>query len=342
MKTLHKWTISLCIIICISIVTLVTIRSMMAHDKWNPITAPFGGDHAIDKVFIESTLPEVSCNIDGRTFTHVDRYYCDGVFIMDYWLDPDNVDQPIVEMSASLHGRGWLSTNFYGYINDEYKGNHNFSRPTKLGWWVAPILPVTNEVHDRPIVLSFEDNLKTVEGTYDWKAKGEIQLTPVYWKRKLGLNIGKAAQGLSLTGTWEKGDTQSYTPKPADDNNGFVEGSWDVKLKDDIANVSSTGAPCPGEASVTSNNWYFSKYDNTLEVTVSKSDLYGAQMSIYYEGISTNRDIITDYAGDNTSVTLKKSFDADDVGYHSVQIIIYYGENGEKTATDWHYIQVEW
>ena len=324
MKTLQKWTISLCIIICISIVTLVTIWSLMSHDKWNPI----GGAHAVDKAFIESTLPSVSCNIDGRTFTHVDRYYCDGVFIMDYWLDPDNFDHPVVEMSASIHGLGWISTNFYGYIDDEYKGNHNFSRPEEVGWWVAPIVPIVNEVHDSPVVLSFEDNIKTVEGTYDWKAKGEIQLTPVYWKRKIGLNIGKSAQGVSLTGTWEKGDTQSYTPKPADDNDGFVEGSWDVKLKDDIANVSSTGAPCPGEASVTLNQTALTVYDK-LKVTVTKSDISSAEMSI-------NGDVITGYPeSGNDYVTLEKSFDHDDAGYHEVEITIYYGENESTTSSEY-------
>ena len=50
---------------------------------------------------------------------------------------------------------------------------------------------------------------------------------------------------LTLTGTWEKGDTQSYTPLPEDDNDGFVAGSWEVKSKEEIENFSSTGAPCP-------------------------------------------------------------------------------------------------
>lgn len=92
--------------------------------------------------------------------------------------------------------------------------------------------------------------------------------------------------------------------------------------------------------SVSFNQTLFGRYDNELEVTVSKSDLYCAEMSIYYEGSSTNRDIIMDYAGDNTSVTLKKSFDKDDVGYHTVYIIIYYGENGEKSIEVWEYIFV--
>ena len=102
---------------------------MMAHDKWNLI----GGGHSVYSAFIESTKPEVSCNIDGRTLTHIDRYYCDGVFIMGYW-DGSGVDHPVVKMEASLHGAGWLSTNFYGYIDGKYKGNHNFSTPTKVGY----------------------------------------------------------------------------------------------------------------------------------------------------------------------------------------------------------------
>lgn len=166
----------------------------MAHDKWNPI----GGAHAVTNAFIESTKPEVSCNIDGRTFTHVKRYYCDGVLISDYWLDPDLVDHPVVEMKASLHGRGWISTNFYGYIDGEYKGNHNFSTPEKLGWWFAALVPTTHSKHDKEVVFSFEDNLKTDEGIYKWKAKGEIQLTPVFWKRKFGLHVGSSSQGASL------------------------------------------------------------------------------------------------------------------------------------------------
>ncbi|MYB63405.1 hypothetical protein F4X73_01830 [Candidatus Poribacteria bacterium] len=85
--------------------------------------------------------------------------------------------------------------------------------------------------------------------------------------------------------------------------------------------------------SVSLNNWSFTTYD-TLEVTVSKSDLYYVDFTINGDSVPGQ------YASGNTSVTLQKSFDHDDAGYHQVAINIYWGENGERSTTHYEYVLI--
>ena len=106
------------------------------------------------------------------------------------------------------------------------------------------------------------------------------------------------------------------------------------KSETETFSISVEAAP-----SVSFNQTLFSRYDNELEVTVSKSDLYCAEMYIYYNYSSTNIDSITEHA--NGSVTLKKSFDEGDGGHHPVKIIVFWGELGEKSIEVWEYIFVE-
>ncbi|MYF57083.1 hypothetical protein F4225_15360 [Candidatus Poribacteria bacterium] len=92
-------------------------------------------------------------------------------------------------------------------------------------------------------------------------------------------------------------------------------------------NVSDTD-----DGSVALNNWVFMTYD-TLEVTVTKSDLYFAYMSI-------NGESIGNYASGNTSLTLQRSFDSDDAGYHEVVITVNYGSGGQQTTKYTEYVLV--
>ena len=85
--------------------------------------------------------------------------------------------------------------------------------------------------------------------------------------------------------------------------------------------------------SVSLNNWTFTTYD-TLEVTVSKSDLYYVDFTINGDSVPGQ------YASGNTSLTLSKGFDYDDVGYHQVAINIYWGENGERSTTHYEYVLI--
>ena len=84
--------------------------------------------------------------------------------------------------------------------------------------------------------------------------------------------------------------------------------------------------------SVSLNDTFFTVYD-TLEVTVSKSDLYYASMSIngvYADG---------SYASGNTSMTLQKTFDSDDAGgYLEVVVTVSYGSGGQQTTTYTEYV----
>lgn len=83
---------------------------------------------------------------------------------------------------------------------------------------------------------------------------------------------------------------------------------------------------------VSYNNTVFGLYDK-LEVTVTKSDLY-------YANISVNGDTVGKYASGNTSVTLQKSFDSNDGGYHEVVLTINYGPGGAQSHTHYGYITV--
>ncbi len=266
-----KWTISISIIILSFIVTLVTIQSITAHDgnSLNPVN--WFKDHAVDNPFFESTTPEVSCNIDNHKFTYVKQTYCDEVKGRNYWYSPDLVKDPIVKMTATLHGTGWVRTNFYGYIDGELKGDHNFTQAEKKGSTIAAFVPYRGAVHDEEIEVIFTGELKKETKTYEWKAKGTVELTPIYWKRKWGLNIGESSGGFALTGNWEDGKIQEYTPLPEEDpHNGFVEGSWDVTVKEEKLDYDKNGNPCGGSSSGGSsdNNGDGSEDTNSNEATV--------------------------------------------------------------------------
>ena len=258
-----KWTISIFIILLSFIVTLVTIQSITAHDgnSLNPLN--WFKDHAVDNPFFESTTPEVSCNIDSHKFTYVKNIYCDGVKGRTYWYSPDLVKDPIVKMTATLHGTGWLRTNFCGYIDDEFKGNHNFTTAVKKGSTIAAFVPYRGAVHDEEIELEFTGNLKKETKTYQWKAKGTVELTPVYWQRKWGLNIGSSSGGVALTGEWKKGNIQDYTPLPIEEpHDGYVEGAWEVKVKEEQLDIDKNGNPCGGSSSGGSSNNNYSNGNN--------------------------------------------------------------------------------
>ncbi len=107
MKT-YKWRIPLLITVLGFIVVLVTIKNIVAHQEARALLEL--GDHAVSNPFFESTTPEITCNIDGRTFTYVRQFYCDGILIRDYWHDPGLVNHPEVTMKFELHGAGWLRT----------------------------------------------------------------------------------------------------------------------------------------------------------------------------------------------------------------------------------------
>ena len=107
------------------------------------------------------------------------------------------------------------------------------------------------------------------------------------------------------------------------------DGGMTIKKTTETFSISVEDAP-----SVSLNNWNFSTYD-TLEVTVSKSDLYYVDFTINGDSVPGKYT-----SGDETSVTLSKGFDHDDAGYHQVAINIYWGENGKRSTTHYEYVLI--
>ncbi len=321
MKTI-KWTISILIIISCFIATFMAIQSITAHTD---VMTVLYGEHALTSQFFESTKPEVSCNIDARTFTYAKQTYCDDEEKSSYW--ENSIEHPLVEMKFNLHGVGWIRRNFYGSIDGESHGNHNFTTPKKGGIWFHTVIPINSSTYKIPVhrdvVISFEDNLKKENKIFEWKAKGEVELKPVYWHRKYGISISKNL-GFHLTGEWKTGDAQTYTPLPIEKPHyGYVKGSWQVKIKEKKLDVKRNGDPC---IDVSFNKKNFTHYDNDLKVTVKKDDLYMATMHIYGELVKTA------YPDSENKLTLSKTLT--DYGYYKVTIRVYYGgdESGANTT----------
>ena len=196
MQTLKKWKITLFLIfLCV-----IVAAGLKAHEAYNIF-----GPHAIESRFLEGTTPQISCNIDGEIFTHTRILYCDGYPMYDYWItDPKD---PIVKITSTFHGRGWVESYINGYIDGQSKGSSSYSSPSKIGSFVALFVPFGSSVHNYAFEDWFEVPFNRREKTYSWSGDGSIRLTPTYWQRRWTISVVPG-----VTGEWKDGTAVTYAP----------------------------------------------------------------------------------------------------------------------------------
>lgn len=260
------------------------------------VSAHFVHDWKIPEIEFTSD-PKISCNIDGTTFINVRELDIDGNVLRDTWLYEEYPRAPVVKIEAESHGFGWAHILLYGNIDDEPFGDIENTHEQRLGTWVG-FAPIIYGIDNKPFWEEY-GSFNTDPKEYPWNGSGSIDLVPVYWKwRWSGKGIG---------GSWEDKSDKEWRETKSDS----TSGSWKVELYEgDIETV-------------TYNNTYFSVYE-TLEVTVSKSDLYMATMEIAGK-------YITAYASDR-KLKLRYTFNSGDIGKHKVKVTVWYRPSGESES----------
>ena len=238
--------------------------------------------------------PDISCNIDGSSFTRLVEKDADGNVVKDVWLYETGPQDPIVKIEASTHGMGWAHILLYGNAAGESFGDTVNTHAEQLGSWIGFLPFFTGGNND----IGWEDygSFNTDPGEYSWDASGSVKLVPVFWKWSFSYPLPG--------GSWEEASSDFHTTKDASDG-----GGWNVQLIE--ASV---------VASVTHNGPNFSVYD-PLQVTVKHDDLYYVNLLIDDECRATDS---------GTEVNLTYYLHSGDVGNHTVRIKAFYGDGRES------------
>ena len=156
--------------------------------------------------------PDISCNIDGWTFTHTRTIDYDGSILTDWWYRVPS--DPVVSIEAEAHGFGWAHILFYGNIDGNAHGDTQNPTSEQLGSWIG-FLPFSVDI-DHEIGALFPDvSFNRTPKEYSWDASGSIKLVPVYWKWSLAIVIP--------TGSWEEASSDFHRTQT--DSAG---GTWEV------------------------------------------------------------------------------------------------------------------
>ena len=249
--------------------------------------------------------PEISCNIDGRTFIHYIEKDADGNVKEDFWMYEEYPRKPIVQIEAETHGFGWAHILLYGNIDGKPFGDSENTHPDRLGDWIS-FLPIVWGIDNTPFWEEY-GSFNTAPNDYSWDGSGSIKIVPVFWESSI--------TGIIPGGKWKNADSEFHTTK-----NASSAGKWTVELQEAVV------------PSITYNDTEFTVYE-TLEVTVKHSDLSYAMLSI--DGI-----LVDSKSPSNGEIVLSKKWNTGDIGEHTVEIIAYYkeedyyGEEGEYSITE--------
>lgn len=173
--------------------------------------------HDAKKPYLEFTSePEISCNIDGWTFTHKRVTNWDGTVLLDFWHKEPT--KPEFKIEATAHGFGYAHITFHGTYDSstgvKKYGDPKNSTPQQLGEWLG-IFPAGIGInHD--IELALDGTFSKLPKKYSWSGKGEIKLVPYYWKWVLA--------GVIPSGSWESADKEFHRELTDESS-----GSWTVK-----------------------------------------------------------------------------------------------------------------
>lgn len=172
--------------------------------------------HVSSEIDLDFTSePEITCSIDGWTFTHTKITGENGQVEQDWWWRvPEN---PVFKIEAQAHGGGYAHVIFHGKY-DVRKGQAKYGDPKnstdyKLGKWVE-FTPFGIGV-DHDIVVRRKGTFTYDPKTYNWEGDGSIKLVPWYWKWQLALAIP--------TGSWEPAPDEFHKELTVD-----ADGSWVV------------------------------------------------------------------------------------------------------------------
>lgn len=134
----------------------VGLKAHFFHDKEIP--------------FIEFTSnPEITCSIDGWTFTHTKITDENGNVEQDWWWRVP--EAPKFKIEATAHGFGWAHVIFHGKY-DVSKGEKKYGDPKnskdyKLGSWIG-FVPMAVGI-DNDIEVEHEGTFTYDPKTYKWE-----------------------------------------------------------------------------------------------------------------------------------------------------------------------------
>lgn len=206
---------------------LMTVATgLRSHGLW----------HDAKKPYLEFTSEaNISCNIEGKRFTHT-RVVRDGEVIVDFWHEKPRT--PEIKIEAEAHGYGWAHITLYGNIDGkpfDIDGNPNDSfhnsQSQQLGNWFS-IYPIDLSSPDHTISYTEYGKFNRRPKEYKWDANGTIKMVPVYWK-------WSSALVAIPTGSWEEASEDYHRKTDAKSNGGWTvdrnwktEGSRSKKLPD--------------------------------------------------------------------------------------------------------------
>ncbi|MDE0634481.1 MAG: hypothetical protein OXI43_01325 [Candidatus Poribacteria bacterium] len=274
--------------------------------------------------------PEITCSIDGWTFTHTKITDENGNVEQDWWWRVP--EDPVFKIEATAHGYGWAHIIFHGKY-DVSKGEKKYGDPKnsqdkKLGKSVGFVPFFLGVDHD--IEVEYDGTFsESPAKTYNWEGHGTITLIPWYWKWNLAFVI--------LTGSWEPAPNDNFHKELTD----MSAGSWvvnhnhkDRRKKPQIRppeddNGGSSGSP----------NIVLSPSDGTSMVTAGSS--YTLNLSVpsgytrihwYIKGPSdagygTTAATETGNGSSSTSASYTYSIPSDASGEYVLTAYIYLADN---------------
>ena len=278
--------------------------------------------HNVEKPGLEFTSePDITCNIDGWTFTHTRIKNWDGTVLQDDWhKEPTD---PKFKIEAKAHGIGWAHITFHGTY-DKSTGGKKYGDPVnstneQISIW-SSVLPVAVGAVEETIEVSYPGTFSRRPKTYSWDGHGTIKLVPWVWKWSLA--------GIIPSGTWEPAPDDFHTTKTD-----MAAGSWTVNRNwktlpppkkvqvdddDDDGDViihetpsqNIVLTPSDGSSMVTAGR----SYTVDLSVPSGYTSIYWYMKSPSQSGLGTSVSSVSDSTGNATSASYTYSIPSDASG----------------------------
>ena len=210
----------------------VTVKAHLSNDAKNP------------HLYFESD-PEITCDIDGKQFTHT-RVTKDGKITVDFWHEQPR--DPIFTITAEAHGIGYAYIQLYGDINGTSFGDAKNWQSEKLGNWFGLFPAAWGEEHD--IWVEEYGTFKYAPKEYKWDADGTIELVPYHWQWRIA--------GIIPGGQWQPAPDKEHKELDAGadgswtvDRNWSTEGSRSKEVPDNDDEEGGEGSEDQGNATPT-------------------------------------------------------------------------------------------
>ena len=289
--------------------------------------------HDAKKPYLEFTSePEITCSIDGWTFTHTKITDENGKVEQDWWWKVP--EAPVFKIEATAHGHGWAHITFHGKY-DVSKGQEKYGDPKnaesqQLGNWVG-FLPLDLSSADHDIVVRKYGTFTYDPKTYKWDGDGTIKLVPVYWQWGLAIVIP--------TGSWQNADKEFHRELDAE-----ADGSWvvnhnhkDRRKKPQIRRVDDDDddviiqetpqnivlSPSDGTSMITAG----SSYTLNLSVPSGYTRIHWYIRSPSEAGYGTTAATVTGNGSSSTSASYTYSIPSDASGEYVLTAYIYLADN---------------